>query len=475
MSLAWSHTSGEALSDLPVTKTPTRAKVAPFIGLFHGARKDPLHFFLKAAESCEVVEFPNAVGRFFLINEPEIVDQVLRAKHRNYPKSQYYERVRPLFGDGLFELEGEKWKLKRQTMQPAFHKQATEGLAQIIVDEVGATLEDWGALADRREAFDIVPPLMQMTFKIITKAMCGTALPHDVEEISDALTTILQAGERLLWAAFPAVHHLPSPRKARLKRALETFDRFILDLVEKRREMPDEEVLLIDLLLASRNPETGAPLSERELRDDLMTMLIAGHETTALAIAWACYLLSKNPQVHDKLRQENRAVLGGRVPSLADLQKLDYHRAVINETLRLYPPFWTLSRQAVADDVLSGYHIPAGATVMVAPYVLHRHPRYWSNPEGFYPERFSDPDLAKAGNFAYFPFGGGPRVCIGKNLALIEAQLYLAMLVQRFDLELQPGWRVEPRPMISLRPSDGIRMRVKASPASQPPSETFFP
>jgi cytochrome P450 len=438
------------------------------IGLFHGARKDPLHFFLKAAESCEVVEFPNAVGRFFLINEPRIVDQVLRAKHRNYPKSQYYERVRPLFGDGLFELEGEKWKLKRQTMQPSFHKQATEGLAQIIVEEVGSTLDNWTDRSSDREAFDIVPPLMQMTFKIITKAMCGSALPHNVDEISQALTTILEAGERLLWAAFPFVHHLPSPRKARLKRALQTFDRFIIDLVEKRREMPDGEVLLIDLLLASRDPETGAPPSDRELRDDLMTMLIAGHETTALAIAWTCYLLSKNPQVHDRLRQENTAVLGGRVPGLADLPELEYHRAVINETLRLYPPFWTLSRQAVADDVLCGYHIPAGATVMVAPYVLHRHPRYWSNPEGFYPERFNDPELTKAGNFAYFPFGGGPRVCIGKNLALIEAQLYLAMLVQRFDLELQPGWRVEPRPMISLRPGNGIRMRVKAATAAQP-------
>ena len=418
---------------------------------------------MKAADSSEVVEFPNAVGRFFLINEPEIADQVLRAKHKNYPKSQYYQRVRPLFGDGLFELEGDRWKFKRQTMQPAFHKQATENLAEIIVEEVGATLDDWSSLARDREVFDVVPPLMQMTFRIITKAMCGTALPHDVDEISRALTTILQAGERLLWAPFPFVHHLPSPRKARLKRALDTFDRFILDLVRQRRAAPGDEALLIDLLLASRDPESGAPPSDRELRDDLMTMLIAGHETTALAIAWACYLLSKNPQVLDKLRTESAAVLGGRTPDLTDLARLGYHRAVINETLRLYPPFWTLSRQAVADDVLCGYRIPAGATVMVAPYVLHRHPQYWSNPEGFYPERFDDPRLAKTGNAAYFPFGGGPRVCIGKNLALIEAQLYLAMLVQRFDLELQPGWRVEPRPMISLRPSNGIRMRVKVA------------
>jgi cytochrome P450 len=465
MSLTWSHASVETVSGLPVTKTASKAKVAPLLGLFHGARKDPLHFFTKAAESCEVVEFPNAVGRFFMINDPQIADQVLRAKHKNYPKSQYYERVRPLFGDGLFELEGEKWKLKRQTMQPAFHKQATEGMAGIIVEEVGTTLDAWAPRIRSGEAFDIVQPLMQMTFRIITKAMCGTALPHDVEEISQALTTILQAGERLLWAAFPFVHHLPSPRKARLKRALDTFDSFIFDLVEKRRAMPGDEVLLIDLLLASRDPESGAPPSDGELRDDLMTMLIAGHETTALAIAWACYLLSKNPQVRDKLKRENESVLGGRTPGLADLPGLSYHRAVINETLRLYPPFWTLSRQAIADDVLCGYHIPAGATVMVAPYVLHRHPHYWSNPEGFYPERFDDPQLAKASNFAYFPFGGGPRICIGKNLALIEAQLYLAMLVQRYDLELQPGWRVEPRPMISLRPGDGIRMRIKAAQA----------
>ena len=232
-------------------------------------------------------------------------------------------------------------------------------------------------------------------------------------------------------------------------------------MVQRRRAASDDKVLLIDLLFASPEPETGRPPSARELRDDLMTMLIAGHETTALAIAWACYLLSKNPHVLQKLKVENKAVLGDRLPNLSDLQDLEYHRFVIQETLRLYPPFWTLSRQANQDEIVEGYHIPAGSTVMVAPYVLHRNPKYWSNPEGFFPERFHDGDLARGKNPAYFPFGGGPRVCIGKHLALMEAQLYLSMLVQRYEMELQPGHRVEARPMISLRPRDGIRMRLK--------------
>ena len=458
MTMTWTQDRDDTLS----YRKPARAKVAPLIGLFQGARKDPLNFFLNAAQTDDVVEFPNVVGRFFMINNPSLADQILRARHRDFPKGDYYQRVRPIFGDGLFELEGEQWRHKRQTMQPAFHKKGMETMVDTILEEVETLLESWDPLARRDETIDILPPLMHMTFQIITRAMCG-AVPtgYDGDRITDSLTTILKSGERLLWAAFPFIHHLPSPRNCQLKRALKTFELFIIDLVRQRREVSGDEVVLLDMLFSSRDPRTGQAPSARELHDDLMTMLIAGHETTALAIAWACYLLSKNPHVHEKLVAENLSVLGGRRPALEDLGKLEYHRQVVQETLRLYPPFWTLSRQARHDVVLDGYHLPARSTVMVAPYILHRNPRYWSNPEGFRPERFEDPDLSKGRNPAYFPFGAGPRVCIGKNLALMEAQLYLAMLVRRFDMELQPGHRVEAQPMISLRPRCGIRMRLK--------------
>lgn len=442
-------------------RRPARADITPIIGLFREARRDPLHFFIEASEGHGIVEFPNPLGRFFLVRDPDLIGHILRDNYRNYPKSAYYQRVRGLFGDGLFELNGEAWRHKRQTMQPAFHKERVEALGSVMVEEINTLLNGWEGAARTRTPIDIVQPLMQMTFQIITRALCGARAPAGVDALTTALTVILAEGERLLWALMPALYRLPSPRRMRLKGALRVFDSAIHQLIAEAHKPENDGVNLLQMLLASTNPETGKPLSPRELRDDMMTMLAAGHETTALAIAWVCYLLSKNPTVLRTLKAENTRVLGGRAPAISDLAAMPYNLMVIQETLRLFPPFWTLSRQALQDDALGGYHIPAGSTLMVCPYVTHRDSRLWENPEGFDPERFAPGTEAARHPFAYFPFGGGPRVCIGKNFALLEAQLCLAMIAQRFTLELMPGHRTEPRPMISLRPSNGIKMLVR--------------
>ncbi len=430
-------------------------------GLFRGARRDPLHFFPKAVENRDIVEFPNPFGRFFLVNDPELIGHVLQGNYRNYPKSSYYQRVRPIFGDGMFELEGEAWRRKRQTVQPAFHKDRIAALAAMMTEEIGGLLDGWETHARSGGSTDIVPPLMQMTFRIITRALCGTEVPGDADELTRSLTVIMRAGERVLWSPMPFIHRLPSPQKSRLKRALAYFDSRIYGIIDERQKSAVQRDDLLDMLLAVRDPETGEPLGYRELRDDLMTLLIAGHETTGQAIAWACYLLSKHPAALAELKAENARVLGGRLPQLSDLADLSCHSMVIQETLRLYPTFWTLSREAANDDRLGRYHIPAGATLMISPYVIHRNPRVWTNPEGFDPARFLPDAAAARSRFAYIPFGGGPRVCIGQNFALMEAQLCLAMLVQRFRLELVPGHKVEPRPMISLRAGNGIRMAIR--------------
>ncbi len=450
-----------ALPNPAFGQEPIKAEGIGFFGLFRGARRDPLHFFLRAVEGKDIVEFPNPLGRFFLVNNPQYIGRILQHNYKNYPKSPYYDRVRPIFGDGLFELEGAAWRRKRQTVQPAFHKERVEALASMMIEETERLLDGWEAHAEASTSLDIVPPLMQMTFRVITRALCGADIPGDTDTLTKSLTVIMRAGERVLWSPLPFLYRLPSAHKTRLKRALNTFDTMIYALIKKRQESDEWHDDLLDMLLAVRDSEMGQPLSYRELRDDLMTLLIAGHETTGQAIAWACYLLSKDPHILRKLREENREILGDRRPGLSDLDAMPYNLMVVQETLRLFPTFWTLSRRAENDDTLGPYHIPAGSTLMVSPYVSHRNPSIWHNPEGFDPERFGSEDTRS--QFAYIPFGGGPRVCIGKNFALMEAQLCLAMLVQRFRLELVPGYRTEPLPMISLRSSHGIRMAIKPS------------
>ena len=268
----------------------------------------------------------------------------------------------------------------------------------------------------------------------------------------------MREGERVLWALFPFLQSLPGPRHSRLKKALKVFDDCMYALIRERLESGVQQGDLLDMLLAQKNPQTGEMVSMRELRDDLMTILIAGHETTAMAIAWSCAMISRNPSLRQTLRAEVDTVLGGRLPTLADLPKLEFTGMIVEEALRLYPPFWSISRKALADDALGDYRIPAGSTLMLCPYVTHRNPRYWKNPEAFDPQRFSAAERDSRPKYAYYPFGGGPRVCLGKAFALMEAKLYLAMLTQRMALDLVLGQQLDAEPMISLRPKGGIHM-----------------
>lgn len=443
-------------------RKPARAAIHPLTGLYRGARgDDPLHFFISHGVHAEIVEFPGPFGRFFLVNEPAYIEHVLEGNWRNYPKSDFYKRVRTLFGEGLFELEGEEWKRKRLAMQPAFHRQAIEKLCAVIVDQVDGSLNQWRDRTDEGGEIDIMRPLMQMTINVISRALCGCRVPGDIDQITDALTVIMREGESLLWSLAPGLHALPTPRRSKVRRALKVFDRAIYDLIEQRITENVRHEDLLDLLLAQRDPATGAPVSLTVLRDDLTTMIIAGHETTATAIAWACALLSRHPEVMRKAVAEVDTILAGRPPVLGDLPRLEYVSQVFQEALRLYPPFWTISRRAEKPDRLGPYEVPAGATLMLCPYVTHRNSKYWRNPEGFDPDRFTASQVTRRPKYAYFPFGGGPRICLGRSLALMEAQIYLAMLLQRYELELSPTHRMVAEPMISLRPRYGMPMRIR--------------
>jgi cytochrome P450 len=407
------------------------------------------------------------MGRFFLVNEPEVIGRILEGNYRNYPKSDYYHRVRSLFGAGLFELEGEVWRKKRQTVQRPFTRPNIERSVAVMVEEIDALFDRWEAHADTGVAFDICPSLMAVTLNVISRALCSSPIQEDLVELSGALATVMREGERILWSLWPALHRLPTPHHLEVKHALQVIDRMIYRMVRERIESGVARGDLLDTLLAQRD-ESGAPVSMEVIHDDLLTMLIAGHETTAIAIGWASASMSRSPHVLARLKAEASRVLGTQKPTAADLGALEYASWTFQEAIRFFPPFWTISRKPLADDMLTTaegkrYAVPAGSTLMLCPYVTHRNARHWQNPEGFFPERFSPEEVARRHRWAYFPFGGGPRVCLGKHFALVEGQLFLAMLAQRFTLHLEPGARLSAEAMISLRPRGGIRMTLHST------------
>ncbi len=253
---------------------------------------------------------------------------------------------------------------------------------------------------------------------------------------------------------------IPTPRNLAFKRARAELDRVVYDIIASRRRRHAPKGDLLDMLLAAREQGSGEGMTDRQLRDEVMTLLLAGHETTATTLTWTWYLLSKHPGAARKLRAELDVVLGGRLPGVGDLPALEYTQRVVRESMRLYPPVWVISRTAIEEDEIGGYTIPAGSILLLSQYAMHRHPDFWENPEGFDPDRFSPERSEGRHRYAYFPFGGGPRLCIGANLAMLETELILAILAQRYRLELLPGHPVEPEPLITLRPRYGMKMML---------------
>lgn len=451
---------------IQTTLSPTRnrapsPKLMPIIGVLRAARKDPLQFFVRAAqEHGDVVRFNTGPQSLFLLNDPNHIDHVLSSNYQNYKKSKYYDRVKSIFGEGMFTVDGEVWRRKRQLVQPAFHHRKIEALCGVMTKVAEETVERWRPAAAQGEPIDLASEMMQISLSISIRAFMSVDYPLEVTPMARALTVLMRAGEKRIWSLFDFSQYLPTPSNFRVKRAVESFDRELFALLDERKEDGIERDDLLSMMLGVRDADTGEPLTNKQLRDELMTVITAGHETTAVTIAWAYYLLSKFPEVERKLHAELRTVLNGRTPTVSDLPNLPYTKMVAYETMRLYPPFWTMSRTAIEDDELGGYHIPSGSAIMLCPYVVHRNPKYWENPEGFDPERFTADREAARPRYAYFPFGGGPRVCIGKQFALMEAQLLLAVVSQHYRLHVVPGQRIEPEPMISLRPRDRMLMTV---------------
>ena len=404
----------------------------------------------------DVVRFKTLLGDMILLSRPEHAAYVLQERVANFPKSASYDFLKVLLGNGLLTSEGDFWLRQRRLMQPAFHRQRLAGMVGAITDLTAAMLERWDHLRAQGRAFDVHTEMMELTLGIIGQTMFSTDLrkvARDVGPHFDQANAILN--DRMNGISLP--DWVPTPSNRRLKTAIATLDNLVYRLIAERRAGKQADDLLT-MLLETRDADTGEGMSDQQIRDEVMTMLLAGHETTANTLTWTWYLLSQHPSVARRLQAEVREVLGDRQPTMADLANLPYTAMVVDEAMRILPPVWVIDRMARQDDQIDGYRIPAGSIVLLSPYVTHRHPGLWENPEGFDPERFSPERSANRHRLAFMPFGAGQRMCIGNQLALLESRLIVAMVAQRFRLDLVPGHAVIPEPLITLRPKFGVKV-----------------
>lgn len=410
-------------------------------------RRHPAEGLLRARrEYGDLVFFPLGRRSFYLVSHPRDVARVLHENHGNYRKTtRTYAKIRDLLGDGLVTSDGATWRRQRSLVQPAFHQRQVARFAGTVTDMTARALDRWEPRRRRGQPIDFGAEMRRLTLGIVGRALFGTDVGHDRDSIGHDITCALDHTSHRAEAFFD-LPRLPTPRQRRFRRALPRLDRVVHRLIDQRRRDPGDRNDLLSILLGARDEETGQGLSDAEIRDQVLTLLLAGHETTATALTWTAYLLTRHPDVQDRVRD--------------DLPDHPFTRRVLQESMRLFPPFWSIERSAATSDTLAGHTIPAGATITLSQYVTHRDPGIWPDPDRFDPDRFLPDQVAARPRYAYFPFGGGPRACIGAGFAMAEAQLILSMLVHRYRLSLEPEQRVRTAAGITLRPRSPILMRL---------------
>jgi cytochrome P450 len=427
-------------------------------------RRDPLAFLLESRRRYGDV-FRMRAGPFLThtVAHPDHVKQVLLDRQKDYPRSWVYDRTKVGPGEGLVTTEGAAWRRLRRMSQPSFHAQRVAAQAGMMTATTAAMLDRWRAHASGgRGPLDVADEFMGLTLRIAGRALMGIDLEGQAARVAPAVTTALEYVEHRLNHRLYPHPVVPTPRNLRFRRAMRTLDGLVYEIIATRRREPGRDTGdLLSMLLSARDETTGEGLTDRELRDQVFTFLIAGYETTAVALAWTAFVLSGYAEVDRRLREEVSGLLGGRAPTVDDLPRLAYTRRVIEETLRLYPPVYAVARDAREDDEIGGFHIPAGSTIILSPYLTHRHPEFWPDPDEFDPDRFTPDRSAGRPRFAWFPFLGGPHQCIGQEFAMMEVVFVVAMVAQSVRLRLAPGAWVVPRAMLALRPNGGVPMTVE--------------
>jgi cytochrome P450 len=448
------------------TKSPQH-KTAPgpcghlLLGSARDMQRDPLRFGLAMTRQYgDVVRIRFLLWPAYLINHPDGVKHVLQVNQQNYNKDLYpYKIFKPLLGRGLVTNDGKSWLQQRRLIQPTFHRKRLAAFGRLMTDATVMMLEQWQDFAERAQQLDIAAEMLRLTLRIVGQALFNIDLSDETHIVGQSLIRVNKLLSDYIYVPFPPLN-VPTLRNRLIQTAFRTLDQVVQGIINQRRQQNMDTDDLLSMLLSVRDEETGQGMNNQQVRDEVMTLLIAGYETVSTALVWTWYLLSQYPEVEHCLHSELDMVLGGDQPAVEHLAELAYTHMVIEEALRLYPPAWIFGRKAIADDEIGGYSIPANSIVVLSPYVTHRHPAFWEHPEVFDPARFSPERSAGRSHFAYFPFGGGPRMCIGNNFALMEMQLILATIAQRYTLRLVPGHLVEPEAFLSLRPRYGLPMTL---------------
>ncbi len=433
----------------------------PLLGVFPlVAKKGILQASLDCwAELGDVFRLPLGKRQLIVFAHPEHAQAILKKRRKNYVKGSAYRNFRMLAGDGLLTREGTRWLKRRRLMQPTFQAKNIHILAPIMTRLSRQMVQTWRRRFGERATVDIYPEMVLLTQQIVGEALFGLDISDRshvaTRALDDALACFSQRGNAA--AQIPLV--IPTPGNLKLRRALRVLDQTVYEIIAQARQNDASAQTLLGMLMAIRDDETGQPLSDKDLRDETITLFLAGHETTALTLTWALFVLAQHPAVVQRLRDEVSEVLAGRPPTIEDCERLVYTRMVIDEVLRLYPAVWTVARNTVDDDLLGNYRIEAGSIVLPSAYLTHRHPAFWQEPERFSPERFSPG--SKRHEFAYYPFSQGPRICIGNTFSLIESQIILATVVQNCSFQLEPGCRVYPKTQVTLRPSGPVRVQLQ--------------
>ncbi len=458
-------------------KLPPGPSLTDKIPLLLERKKNALGFYRKLADTYgEIVYFTIGGSKYCLIDSPDLIRHVLQENHKNYTKGPGYERLREIIGDGLLTSEGETWRSQRKLAQPAFHKEKIEKLVGTVAEITQELVADWNQKTASPTRLDIAQEMTALTLEIAGKTFLGTNPKSQASVVAQAVSKVLKIADargasllRILDFIFPMFEKnvslaiqkkIPTKSNREFKEAMKTLDTIVYSIIKERRESGEQHLDLLSMFMDAKDEETGQTMSDKLLRDEVMSIFLAGHETTATALTWSLYCLAADLEVYESLRKENLEVLGDQIPSLSDLMRLPKTQAFFDEVLRYYPPFWRFTRQAKENDQLGAFEIPAGTVVMISPFVTHRNPKFWSNPEKFEAGRFLEPATKERHKFSYIPFGGGPRVCIGNTFALMEAQLILSILVRGFRFT-KTNTAPEFDPHITLRPKTGMPLIVE--------------
>jgi cytochrome P450 len=458
------------MKTIPVKNIPRRPpeiKGRVILGVWRDYLRNPPAFLEKAARDCgDIARFRLVHHNAYLLNHPDWIKEVLVTNQANFTKSRMLERARVLLGDGLLTSEDEFHRRQRRLVQPAFHRDRLAGYAASMVDCAARCRDRWQSGAE----FDVSQSMVRLSMGIVARTLFSADIESEADEISEALGQVFKLFEALLMPFSQWLEKLPLPSVRRFERARDRLDKTVYRLIAERRANSRDTGDLLSMLLLSQDEEgeSRQGLTDKQVRDEALTLLLAGHETAANALIWTWYLLSQNPDAEAKLYAELDRVLAGRLPVLDDLPQLRYTEGVFAEALRLYPPAWAIGRRAKQEFSVGEYKIPARSIVLMSPWVVHRDARWFSDPLKFAPERWQSAEIETRPKLSYFPFGGGARLCIGERFAWMEGVLVIAVIASRWHLRMAPGQRVDTQARITLRPKYPMRMIVeqRASDAS---------